>query len=67
MEDKTYMDRFLKGNLIKSFNINSQTMSQVVAEIENSFDVIIDNDKTAIQVVDSFSFFLSTFQKVDVK
>lgn len=65
LESQIDEKEFLKGNLVEKFNIDSLIALQIIVEIEKCFCIIIEDDEEAIKIVDSPSFFLNTYQKVN--
>jgi len=67
LDNQIDTNEFLHGNLIEKLHIDSLIALQIIVEIEKRFDFIIEDDETAIKVVDSPSFFLDAFQKNNIE
>lgn len=52
---------FMRGNLIQRFSIDSLIALQMIAEIERKFNFVIEEDKLAIKLIDSPTFFAKYF------
>ena len=52
---------FIKGNLINNLNLDSLVSLQIISEIERKFGLIIEEDETAILLIDSPYYFIDYY------